>query len=144
MAPAVCAALVLAVASSRADRAFADAGLPESASSELPPPYDMSMTRPVLQSSPNGKRGPDYSPEDRDAGIEGLVIVRCVLTTAGTAEGCRVIKSLSPATDREVLDWLSGCRWSPVTFQGKPVSVRYAFNFTFKPPAPTSQDGGLR
>jgi hypothetical protein len=120
----------------------ADGGAPPLASPQLPPRYEPPMTRPVLRSSPNGKRGPDYSAADRQAGLEGLVIVSCVLTTDGTANSCQVIKALSPASSQEVVDWLMGCRWSPVTDRGTPIAVRYVFNFTFKGPAPTSLDGG--
>jgi hypothetical protein len=139
----VACALAPSAASTGQDPAPDDDSVSPFASSELPPRYDVSsMTRPVLRSSPNGKKGPDYSAADRDAGIEGLVIVDCVLTTAGIAKSCKVIKPLSPLTAREAVDWLMGCRWSPVTFEGKPVAVRYVFNFNFKRPGPTLQDGG--
>jgi periplasmic protein TonB len=95
------------------------------------------MTRPVLQSSPNGKPAPDYGPE----ALSGLVIAQCVLTVEGTAEECKIIKSLSPTSDRAILAWLGGCRWSPVTVEGKPIRVRYAFNLNFERHAPKSPEG---
>jgi TonB family protein len=101
----------------------------------LPPdvvPFSETMTRPVLRSSPNGKRSPDYPAEVREVGVSGLLIVRCILSVEGRAEDCRIVKPLVPALDREVLQWLAGSSWSPVTLDGKPQRVSYVFNFNFR------------
>ena len=87
------------------------------------------MTRPVLRTSPNGKPAPGYPLEARQAGVSGLVIVKCTITVEGRAEGCTIIKGLGPAVDQAVLRWLAGASWSPVTFRGQPVRVSYVFNF---------------
>ena len=64
--------------------------------------------------------------------VSGLLIVRCILSVEGRAEDCRIVKPLVPALDREVLQWLAGSSWSPVTLDGKPQRVSYVFNFNFR------------
>jgi TonB family C-terminal domain len=86
------------------------------------------MTRPELQSSPNGKKAPDYSREAREARVSGLMIVKCVITTEGRVQNCQIIKPI-PHMEQPVLSWLQASRYSPVTFQGKPQQVSYVFNF---------------
>jgi protein TonB len=97
------------------------------------------MTRPVLRSSPNGKAAPDWP---RGATVSGLSIVKCLLTVEARARDCVVVKKLSPSIDQAILDWLSGCTWAPVTFQGKPQQVSYVFNFKLTAPASLQPDAG--
>ena len=52
------------------------------------------------------------------------MLVKCVITTAGKLENCRIIKAV-PHMDKAVLDALSTWRYKPVHFQGRPVSVDY-------------------
>jgi protein TonB len=89
------------------------------------------MTRPVLISGPNGKQAPDYTPEARQAEVEGLMVVKCVITAEGTVTNCQIIKPV-PHMEAAMLQWLAGAKYSPVTFQGHPQSVSYIFNFRFK------------
>lgn len=92
-------------------------------------PFGAGMTRP----SPIGADEIQYTREAREARVEGLMIVKCVITTEGTLQNCRVIKGL-PMMDKPVLDALGRHRGSPVTFQGHPVSVDYTFNIRLKMP----------
>ena len=62
----------------------------------------------------------------------GFVIVKCTLTLEGTATDCKIIKALDDAIDRAILDWLSGRRYTPVLYNGRPVRVSYVFNFRFR------------
>ena len=113
----------------------AAAAIPVVPSAVLSPgllPFSDRMTRPVLQSSPNGRRFPEYPEEARASGVSGLVIVRCTMTEQGKAEECTIVKPLVPLLDREVLDWLAGSTWSPITLDGKPQRVSYVFNFSFQ------------
>jgi len=89
------------------------------------------MTRPVLLSGPGGTQSPQYTQEARQAEIEGLMIVKCVITADGNVSNCQIIKPL-PHMDAAVLQWLAGAKYSPVTFQGHPQAVSYVFNFRFK------------
>ena len=87
------------------------------------------MTRPVRLSGED----PSYTREAREAGVEGMLVVRCTITSEGRLEDCRVIKGL-PHMDAEVLRALSTHRYSPVTFQGRPVRVGYVFNVRLRLP----------
>jgi protein TonB len=90
-------------------------------------PFGEGMNRPVLASGPQ----PEYPQKAREAKVEGTMLVRCVITTAGTLRNCRVLKSL-PFLDEPVLSALAQQRYTPVTFQGRPVDVEYVIPFKFK------------
>jgi protein TonB len=81
------------------------------------------MTRPVQVEG----RDPVYTREALEARIQGLMIVKCVITIEGRLENCRIIKPL-PHMEKAVLDALSTRRYKPVTYQGRPVAVDYVFN----------------
>lgn len=86
-------------------------------------PFGEGMSRPEQIEG----RDPIYSREALEAHVQGLMIVKCVITTEGRLENCRIIKPL-PFMDKAVLDALSTRRYKPVTYQGKPVTVDYVFN----------------
>jgi periplasmic protein TonB len=90
-------------------------------------PFGEGMNRPERVSGPE----PVYPREAREAKVEGTMLVQCVITTEGKLEDCRVLKSL-PFLDPPVLAALAQQRYSPVTFQGHPVAVRYVIPFKFK------------
>lgn len=83
-------------------------------------PFRDGMSRPVLIS----KVDPVYTREARDAHVEGLILTKCVITTAGALRNCRVVKGI-PAMDGAVLSALARWRYEPVRYQGKAVSVEY-------------------
>ena len=83
-------------------------------------PFMDGMTRPALVS----KVDPVYTREARDANVSGLILTKCVITTSGTLQRCRIVKGL-PLMDQQVLSALSQWRYSPVMYQGKPVTVEY-------------------
>jgi TonB family protein len=87
------------------------------------------MNRPVMLSG----RQPAYTREAVEAGVEGKMLVNCVITVRGELDNCRVIKSL-PGLDAEVLSALKTQRYTPVTFDGRPVPVFYMFPFHFRLP----------
>jgi tRNA A-37 threonylcarbamoyl transferase component Bud32 len=93
-------------------------------------PFGPEMTRPVLLS------GAELVPprEALVTGVSGTVIAKCTITPEGTLRNCRIIKGL-PYLDKAMLDMLATRRYSPVLYQGKPVSVEYVFNL--KVAAPT-------
>ena len=74
-----------------------------------------------------------YTEEALAQGIEGLMNLRCIITTEGVLQDCVVLKSL-PGLDQMVLETLSTHRFTPVRFRNKPVSVKYTFTFQFKLP----------
>ncbi|HZI08933.1 MAG TPA: TonB family protein [Myxococcus sp.] len=92
-------------------------------------PFGMGMTPPNLVSGPNV----DYTPQALVAGVEGTMLVKCVITLEGKVRNCRVIKGL-PHMDEAVVDALESRHYRPVTFQGRAVSVSYVFTLRFKRP----------
>jgi len=93
-------------------------------------PFGEGMSRPVLV-----ERGKpvSYTGEALEAHVEGTMIVRCTITVEGHVEHCVVLKTL-PFLEKAVLESLYSSRYSPVTYQGKPVAVGYTFNVKLVPP----------
>jgi hypothetical protein len=91
---------------------------------------DATMTAPVIISGPP----PEYSQDAIDREVEGLMVVRCVVTVEGFVHSCKVLKSL-PFMDRPVIFSLEKRRYKPALQQGKPVDVFYTFNVRLKLPS---------
>jgi periplasmic protein TonB len=89
-------------------------------------PFGAGMDRPQMLAGPE----PVFPREAREARVEGTLIARCVITTEGTLQDCRILKSL-PFLDQPVLDALARRRYTPVSFQGRPVAVAYTIPFKF-------------
>jgi len=77
---------------------------------------------PVLLSGP----GVTLSPEARRTGVEGTLLVRCVITASGTVEGCEVLKGL-PLAEAAVLAALQARRYRPAQIEGRAVPVHHLF-----------------
>jgi TonB family protein len=88
---------------------------------------DVVAEMPVLLSGP----GVTLSPEARRAGVEGTMLVRCVITAAGTVEGCEVLKGVPPA-DAAVLAALRARQYRPAQVEGRAVSVRHLFSIKIR------------
>jgi serine/threonine-protein kinase len=93
-------------------------------------PFGPEMSRPALISG--GELS--YPREAILAGVSGTIIAKCTITAEGALRSCRIIKGL-PFLDKAALDVLATRRYSPVTYQGKAVSVEYVFNLKVAPPA---------
>jgi protein TonB len=87
------------------------------------------MTEPTLISHV----APVYTREAIDADVSGTVLAKCVIKTDGMLERCRIIKGL-PYMDQAVLRALSEFRYTPVTYQGKVVSVEYLIRLRLEAP----------
>ncbi|MBF5045479.1 hypothetical protein FGE12_23935 [Aggregicoccus sp. 17bor-14] len=74
-----------------------------------------------------------YTQEALVHGVEGVMVVKCVLTWAGTLEDCRIAKPL-PDMEEAVLRTLAGSRYTPLTFEGTPLNVDYTFVIQLKHP----------
>jgi protein TonB len=83
-------------------------------------PFGEGMTRPSLLS----KVDPAYTREAIEAKVEGLMLVKCVITKQGALQRCRVVKGL-PHMNDAVLTALASWRFTPITYQGQPVDVDY-------------------
>jgi protein TonB len=90
-------------------------------------PFGPGMERPALLSGPQ----PVYPREALAAKVEGMMLVKCVITTAGTLRSCRILKGL-PYMERPVLDALAQYRYKPVVFQGRPINLEYVIPLKFK------------
>ena len=62
--------------------------------------------------------------EAREAHVQGLILAKCVITTAGRLRDCQIVKGI-PLMDGQVLSALQKWRYEPVIYRNKPVSVRY-------------------
>ncbi len=85
-------------------------------------PFGEGMTRPEKIEG----RDVQYTREALEAHIEGIMLVKCVITLQGRLENCRILKP-RPHMEKAVLDALATWRYKPVTFQGRPVAVEYIF-----------------
>lgn len=92
-------------------------------------PMDAGMTRPRLLAGPELR----YTQEALAARVEGTMVVKCVITREGDAQDCRVLKGL-PHLSESVRQALEARHYTPVTFQGRPVSVSYTFNVRMELP----------
>ncbi|MEO8181000.1 MAG: energy transducer TonB [Deltaproteobacteria bacterium] len=92
-------------------------------------PFGPGMTRPRQISG----RKPEYTRQAIAARVQGKVLARCVITSTGAVEDCQLIKGVPLLTDI-VLDRLHESRFEPVTYQGRPRSIRYVFTYNFELP----------
>jgi protein TonB len=84
--------------------------------------FNDTMTPPQVLSGPN----PEYTSQALEHEVEGLMIVKCVVSVAGQVRDCRVIKSL-PFMDKAVIDALYRRKYSPAQLHGQPIEVDYTF-----------------
>ncbi|RKH20004.1 protein kinase [Corallococcus praedator] len=93
-------------------------------------PFNESMERPVMLEE---GRALAYSREALATKSEGLVAVRCTITTKGRVENCRVLKMVEHM-ERAVLDSLLSRTYKPIEYQGRPVNVDYTFTMRLVAP----------
>ncbi len=69
-----------------------------------------------------------------DAGIQGRGLVQFTINTDGSMGDVKIIKSVSPELDAEVLRVVNSCteRWTPGMQNGKPVPVTFAMPVSFQ------------
>jgi len=86
---------------------------------------------------------PQYPPEARAAGIQGVVIAEVVIDPFGNVSDAKVLRSI-PLLDEPALRAVRDWHYAPTVVNGQPVPVRMTVtvNFTLPPasaPAPTPQ-----
>jgi TonB family protein len=96
---------------------------PPSAPVETAVEFNDSMVAPSMISGPPI----EYSQDAIDREVEGVMLVKCVVTAQGTVRSCLVIRSL-PFMDRPVVDSLERRKYKPALEKGKPIDVFYTFN----------------
>lgn len=74
---------------------------------------------------------PQYTPEAKDAKIEGTVMLQVVISAAGTAENFHVSRSLDPGLDANAITAVSQWRFKPAMKDGAPVAVYATIEITF-------------
>lgn len=84
--------------------------------------FDSRMTPPRLLAGPEIR----YTEKALENDVEGLMIVRCILTAAGEVKRCEVRQSVR-FMDNEVVQTLQKRRYGPVTLEGRPIDVYYTF-----------------
>jgi protein TonB len=85
--------------------------------------------------APKMLSGPDmpYPLQALEHEIEGVMVVRCIITATGHVQDCRVMQSL-PFMDRDVLDTLEQRVYAPATSNGQPIDIDYTFKLHFALP----------
>lgn len=86
------------------------------------------VTPPVPQ---DGNVRPDYPAEAKAAGVEGVVIVKYVVSESGAVTEASVIKG-PPELAQACLSAVKTWRFSPAILEGKPVAVVRVARFPFK------------
>ena len=97
-------------------------------------PFGEGMTAPALTADLRSDiQRAVYTREAREAQIQGVVIVRCNIFADGRVGGCTVLKAL-PFIAEPLVKFLNTIKVKPATYQGRPVSISYVFNFKFEAP----------
>lgn len=74
-----------------------------------------------------------YPATAQENGIQGHVVIGCIVEADGTVSGYEVIRSVEPSLDREALRVAHLIRkLNPATENGKPVRAKYYIPFNFK------------
>jgi protein TonB len=85
----------------------------------LKPPVAISEVKPV------------YTPEAKQAKIQGQVGLSCVVLPDGSVGDVNVVGSLDPGLDEQAIKAARQWRFKPGTKDGRPVPVRIELDFTF-------------
>ncbi len=74
---------------------------------------------------------PAYPPELAREGIEGTVILDCLLSDSGTVDSVAVVKGIHPRLDSSAVSALRGFRFRPALAGDKPVPVLLQYEIPF-------------
>jgi TonB family protein len=75
---------------------------------------------------------PPYTDAARKAGVEGVVILKLVVTADGSVRDITVQKSLSPDLDQSAFNTVSQWKFEPGMKDGQPVAVRINVEVNFR------------
>jgi TonB family protein len=104
----------------------AAASAPQATESRVYKPGD-GVSAPVLVKEVK----PRYTPEAKDAKIQGVVTLECVVNTDGAIGDVEVTTSLDAGLDQEAIKAVKQWRFKPGTKDGKPVPVLITLEMTF-------------
>jgi protein TonB len=74
---------------------------------------------------------PRYTEPARHAGVEGVVILKLLIDPGGAVESIEVLRPLPLGLTQSAVEAVEQWRFSPSTFNGRPVSVRYVLTVRF-------------
>jgi TonB family protein len=95
-----------------------------------PVPYRSEWTRPGFNQA-ELTRG-IYTRSIIEAGIEGLLTIKCDVMASGKVRNCNQLKPL-PRLGDAMVERLERTRMEPARRNGEPVSISYVFHFSFHP-----------
>ncbi len=74
---------------------------------------------------------PDFSPDSKEAYVEGTVKISTVVTDEGLPTNLHVTSGLNSEQDRTAIEAVKQWRFQPGTKSGQPVNVRVTIEVTF-------------
>lgn len=95
-----------------------------------PTPMAPGVAHPVYLAGP----APQYTRTALSCGVEGRLVVQCVITAEGVVKDCCVREGL-PHMNAAVIDALERRRYRPAMKDGKPVEVWYTFTLHLRLPS---------
>jgi TonB family protein len=78
------------------------------------------------------KVDPEYTPEAKDAKVEGTVLVQVVVGTDGLAHDINVIKGIGGGLDEKAVEAVQKWHFNPGMKEGQPVPVRASIEINFR------------
>ncbi|HVZ16309.1 MAG TPA: TonB family protein [Terriglobales bacterium] len=81
---------------------------------------------------PKSTPAPQYTEEARQAHAEGTVVLQVLVKPDGTVGDITVLKSFRKGLDNNAMEAVSKWKFSPATYQGKPVAVLVAISLKFQ------------
>jgi TonB family protein len=86
------------------------------------------VTAPVLIH----KEEVQYTPEAKDAGVEGTVLLSVIIEASGTVSNIRVIRGLEPGLDKQAIVAVEKWRFTPAMKDGASVAVTANIEVNFR------------
>jgi protein TonB len=75
---------------------------------------------------------PEYPGVARQARIEGVVVLRAIISRTGDVEVKEVLKALHPILDREAIRAVNQWKYNPARVGNRPVSVWFTVTVSYK------------
>jgi hypothetical protein len=77
---------------------------------------------------------PAYSVKAWSAGVQGQLLIKCMITAAGDVRNCRMRKTLPYMDDDAIIAALQSRKYKPAARDGKPIDVDYTFRIIMSLP----------
>ncbi len=106
--------------------------VPAPTASAAPPPKVVALSEDTEPPVATSQTQPAYPPALKAEGVEGFVVVRFLVTEAGTVDDLRVVKSSDPRFNDGVLAAVKTWRFKPATSQGRPVPYPKTVKIPFR------------